>query len=593
MCGIIGYSSNLNNQTQVANKIITGLKTMEYRGYDSWGVALTTDHGIFIDKKTGQITGLAAKNKKPSLLGIGHTRWATHGGVTKNNAHPHLSIDGRFAVVQNGIVENFLPLKDQLKKLGYKFTTQTDTEVIVHLLHYQLQQTKDLRVAVSQTFLQLTGRNTFVVLDKLTETIIAVRQGSPLVVGVGRQEVYLASDTMPLLGNVPELIYVLDGQLVEISHGNVQLFAVKTGKKLNFKKHLLTQQAEKIDKDGFPHFMVKEIFEQQHTVIEAASYSEQDFSKLVNKIKMADKVYTLGAGTAAFAAGQIARFLRTVRINAFELKAYESANYLPLITQKDLVIAVSQSGETADTLAVIEQLKEKQVEVASIVNMVGSTLTRFSDYQFFSRSGPEICVASTKAYTSQLVWGYLLAQTVMGKYDQAQQNIRQLADQLQAYFSDHHHQTVFKKLAQQLANQEHVFVLGKNQHFYTALEGALKVKEISYKHFEGFSAGELKHGVIALIEKGTFVIGIVGGDIQEQHEVISALAEVKARGAKVVGIAQENNDFFDVHLVAPELGELDPITKVIPFQLLAYYLAIKLGNDPDKPRNLAKSVTVK
>ncbi|MCC6711355.1 MAG: glutamine--fructose-6-phosphate transaminase (isomerizing) [Candidatus Pacebacteria bacterium] len=591
MCGIIGYSAK-HKQTNISNKIVGGLKTMEYRGYDSWGIAISTDKNIFVEKRIGSIPDFLA-SKKDSCLGIGHTRWATHGGVTKNNAHPHLAKNGRFAVVQNGIVENYLALKKQLEKLGYVFKTQTDTEVIVHLLDYQLKTTKDIREAVRKVFLKLAGRNTFVVLDNLTQKIIAIRQGSPLIAGVNDHETCLASDTMPLLGQVDKVAYISDGQLVELNNGSIQIFSVHDGKAVEVEYHKLTQEVQKQDRDGFPHFMIKEIFEQQHTVVEATNYSEQAFKPLINQLKKTRKIYTLGAGTAAFAAGQIARYLRAVGLDAYELRSYETGNYLSIISQKDLVIAVSQSGETADTLTVIEELKKKQVKVVSIVNMVGSTLTRLSDFSFFSRSGPEICVASTKAYTAQVAWGYLLAQTIAGNYDQAQKNIRDSAKKLQSYFADKTQQTVLKKLAKKLAEQEHVFILGKNQHFYSALEAALKIKEITYKHFEGFSAGELKHGVIALIESGTFVMGIVGNDPQEKNDVISALAEVRARGARVIGIAQEANEFFDDYLFAPNLGDLDPISKVIPFQLLSYYLALELGNDPDKPRNLAKSVTVK
>ena len=620
MCGIIAYSGK-NGTNNSARELVEGLKKMEYRGYDSWGVAVATDQGIFLERKTGPISRLNKNPQKALPFGIGHTRWATHGGVTENNAHPHVSSDGRFVVVQNGIVENFLELKKVLQKKGYKFVTQTDTEVIVHLVHWELEKLnkeqeldkkskissplsstssksklsieKIFREAVRATFLQLSGRNTFVALDRKTESIVAIRQGSPLVIGKSDKEVFLASDTLPLLGKVPEIVYVDDDQLVEIKGLSLQMFSAKTGKEVKIKTQKLSQEVSKIDKDGFDHFMIKEIYEQQHTVTEAVSYSEEEFLPLIKELKKAEKIYTIGAGTAAFAAGQIARFLREAGYSAYELIAYDAESYIPIITKKDVVIAVSQSGETADTLEVVKVLKKKKVPLASIVNMMNSTLTRMSDYQFFSRSGPEICVASTKAYTAQVVWGYVLVQTMMGNYRKAQREVHELSTQLQEYFQQKKDQKVIKKLAQKLVKEEHVFVLGKSQHMYTSLEGALKIKEITYKHFEGFSAGELKHGVIALVEKGTYVFGIVGGSTKEKQETLNALAEVKARGAKVVGIASEPHEFFDVHLFAPDSNGLDPITKIIPFQLLSYYLALELKNDPDKPRNLAKSVTVK
>lgn len=607
MCGIIAYSGK-NGTDKSAKELVAGLKAMEYRGYDSWGVAIATEKGIFLERKTGSISSLNKKPKQPLSFGIGHTRWATHGGVTENNAHPHVSSDGRFVVVQNGIVENFLELKKDLQKKGYKFVTQTDTEVIVHLVHWELEklkkehglnkklkltEEKNFREAVRKAFLQLSGRNTFVVLDRETETIVAIRQGSPLVIGKSDKEVFLASDTLPLLGKVPEIVYVDDDQVVEIKGLNLQIFSAKNGKKIKVKTQKLSQEVSKIDKDGFDHFMIKEIYEQQHTVTEAVSYSEEEFLPLIKKLKKAEKIYTIGAGTAAFAAGQIARFLREAGYSAYELIAYDSESYLPIITKKDVVIAVSQSGETADTLEVVKTLKKKKVPLASIVNMMNSTLTRMSDYQFFSRSGPEICVASTKAYTAQVTWGYVLVQTMMGNYRKAQREVHELSTQLQEYFQQQENQKIIKKLAKNLVKEEHVFVLGKSQHMYTSLEGALKIKEITYKHFEGFSSGELKHGVIALVEKGTYVFGIIGGNTKEKQETLNALAEVKARGAKVVGIASEPHEFFDVHLFAPDSKGLDPVTKIVPFQLLSYYLALELHNDPDKPRNLAKSVTVK
>jgi len=591
MCGIIGYSSK-EPQPNISNEIIAGLKTMEYRGYDSWGVAIALAKKIYVEKKIGVIPSFST-NKKSSFLGIGHTRWATHGGVTKNNAHPHLSTDGRFAVVQNGIVENYLVLKKHLEKLGYQFKTQTDTEVIVHLLTEELKKTQEIGQAVRQVFLKLTGRNTFVVLDNLTKKIIAIRQGSPLIAGVKKQKAYLASDIMPLMGQVDKVAYINDEQMIELSDGNLRLFTVHDNQELPVKFHSLNHDLPKKDKDGFSHFMAKEIFEQQHTIVEATSYSAEDFKPVIAKVKKAVKIYTIGAGTAAFAAGQIARYFREVGLEAYELRSYEISNFLSIINQKDLIITVSQSGETADTLEIVEALKQQKTKIISIVNMVGSTLTRLSDFSFLSRSGPEICVASTKAYTAQLTWGYLLAQTITGNYQVAQRTIHQAAKQLQQYFAEPTYQITLKKLAKKLAKQEHAFILGKGQHFYSALEGALKVKEITYKHFEGFSAGELKHGVIALIEKGTVVFGIVGNDLAEKNDVLNALAEVRARGAKVVGIAADNHEFFTDYLFAPDLGSLDPVSKVIPLQLLSYYLALELGNDPDKPRNLAKSVTVK
>jgi glucosamine--fructose-6-phosphate aminotransferase (isomerizing) len=313
---------------------------------------------------------------------------------------------------------------------------------------------------------------------------------------------------------------------------------------------------------------------------------------LVDKIKSAGTIYTVGAGTAAFAAGQIAYYLRRYAgVKAIELRSYEMNSYKDLFTEDDLVIAVSQSGETADTIEALEYAKSKGAEIASIVNMVGSTITRMSDYPYHSRSGPEVCVASTKAFTAQIAWGLLLTFTIAGVHERARDFIETLTEELEDYFVEDTFE-ILQKIAKSLVEYEHVFVLGKGQNFYISLEGALKIKEITYKHFEGFSAGELKHGVIALIEEGTPVFCIISED-EHKADMMSAIAEVSSRGAKTYVIGKEDNELFDEFIQTPDAGIADAIANVIPFQLISYYLGIELGNTPDKPRNLAKSVTVK
>ena len=592
MCGIIGYQGT----QPVVRELVQGLKKMEYRGYDSWGVAALTDDEFFISKKVGAI-GEVDFDQLPQAdtVGISHTRWATHGGVTEANAHPHRSRDGRFVVAQNGIVENYLELKAELENQGYEFKTPTDTEVIVHLIDVKLQEIGDKQPfyeAVRQAFVELTGRNTIIVLDQQTQQLVAVRNGSPLVMGHAPDGTLLASDTLPLANRAKTITYIEDYQMVVIDDGEVQLLDAKTGKSLPVEKQKLDLAEQKVDKAGYDHFMLKEIVEQQHTVLEAATYSEAELQPLVKALKKARQIYTVGAGTASYAAGQAAYFLRTIAgLPAQELRAYEIDSYTSLFSDQDLILTVSQSGETADTLEAIAKAQSKGVKVASIVNMIGSTLSRTSDFPYLSRSGPEICVVSTKAYTAQVTWAYLLAMTAAGDYSLAKENIKKLAKGLEHYFANDNLDKV-KKLAKTLKQHDHIFVLGKGQHFYTAMEGALKLKETDYKHCEGFAAGELKHGVIALIEDGTPVIGIVGDD-SNTADLLSALAEVRARGAKTIGLASESNEFFDEFLPVPDVGGLDAVAKVVPFQLLSYYLAVELGNNPDKPRNLAKSVTVK
>jgi glucosamine--fructose-6-phosphate aminotransferase (isomerizing) len=589
MCGIFGFSGK---KSEAVTTIINGLKRLEYRGYDSWGLAVKVDAGLDLEKQIGEIGDIENISLEDSNRGIGHTRWATHGGVTQVNAHPHLSSDERFALAQNGIVENFQELKESLLEQGYEFISETDTEVIVRLIESKLEEVDELKEAVRLAFLELEGRNTIIVLDQESGDLYAIRDGSPLVVGVGGDAYYIASDTLSFADLTDKVVFVDDREMVVVDDEGVKIKLAETGKPQEILIKNIDHSDVKIDKEGYEHFMLKEIVEQKHTIREAIQYTEEDLRPLVEKVKSADTVYTVGAGTAAFAAGQIAYFLRKhARVRAIELRSYEMGSYSELFTENDLVLAVSQSGETADTVEALEIAKEAGAEIASIVNMVGSTITRMSDYAYLSRSGPEVCVASTKAFTAQVSWGFLLALTVSGKYEQAQAQVKKLAEELENYFSDNLFNRI-KSIVPELKQPEHFFVLGKGQNFYISLEGALKIKEITYKHFEGFSAGELKHGVIALIEEGVPVFSIVSED-EHKSDLMSAIAEVKSRGAKTYVIGKEDNELFDEFIQAPDAGLLDSVANTIPFQLISYFLGVELGNSPDKPRNLAKSVTVK
>ena len=590
MCGIFGYIG----KGDARKNIIDGLKRLEYRGYDSWGVAVAVDNEIGASKQVGPIGKFEDIANLPyANVGIGHTRWATHGGVTENNAHPHYSTDKRFILAQNGIVENYQELKKKLIDSGFKFETQTDTEVIVRLIEDKLKDGElSLAKAVREAFQDLRGRNTIILLEEAGEHIIAVRNGSPLVIGLGKGEVFFASDTLSFADKTSQVIYVDNNVMAEYIDGAVKLMDILTGKEIPSVVTTLDKDNIEINKDGFDHYMLKEIVEQKHTIREAIQYTKEELGPLTSAIKKAATVYTVGAGTAGFAAGQIAFYLRKyANIKAIELKSYEMVSYKGMFTQDDLLIAVSQSGETADTIEAIEYAKAKGVKIASIVNMIGSTISRISDYQYYSRSGPEICVASTKAFTAQISWGLLLALSLVNKYDVAVDLIYDLSGKFEKYFTQELF-TNIKKLVDVLEKHEHFFVLGRDQNYYVALEGALKVKEITYKHFEGFAAGELKHGVIALVDKGTPVF-VISSDDDAKSDMLSAAAQVKARGAFVIGVAKMNNDLYDYFIPTIEAHEADAIANVIPFQLISYFLGVKLGNDPDKPRNLAKSVTVK
>ncbi len=593
MCGIFGYIGKKN----AAKNIIRGLKRLEYRGYDSWGIAVINDGEIDVTKQVGAIGELESDNWPDSHLGVGHTRWATHGGVTEVNAHPHYSTDKSFVLAQNGIVENYQELKKALKEKGYKFVSETDTEVIVRLVEDKLKKVKDLREAVRLAFLDLEGRNTIILLSstgksKVKDYVVAIRNGSPLVVGVGDGEFFFASDTLSFADKTDKVIFVNDFEMVEYQEGKIGIFDVESSEEKEYEVEEIDHTEVKIDREGYDHFMLKEIVEQKDTVRNAVQYSREDLRPLLEAIKNSEVLYTVGAGTASYEAGQAAYFFRKISgRRAVELKAYEIDSYLDLFSEKDLIIAYSQSGETADTIEALEKAKSRGVRAGSIVNMMGSTITRMSDFPYFVRSGPEICVASTKAFSAKLSWSLLVAYSLVDRYDDVQKAIYDLSEQLQGYFTEERFKKI-KNIAERLREKKHAFILGKGKNYYLTLEAALKIKEISYLHAEGFAAGELKHGVIALVEEGTPVFALIDED-DYRRDILSAVAEVKARGAWTLGVGQVGNDLFDDFLKTPSASLATCVGSIIPFQLLAYFLALGYGYDPDKPRNLAKSVTVK
>ena len=591
MCGVFGYTGkNIAN-----NLVFQGLKRLEYRGYDSWGIAVNTNEKITIFKTIGEIKPDKGLSKLPqSTTAIGHTRWATHGGVTVNNAHPHISTDNSFTLVQNGIVENFDKLKRELEAKEYEFTTQTDTEVIVKLLEEQLKTSKTFEDGFKKAFKQLDGRNTVVAM-RTNGDILAIRNGSPLVVGIDDKDIYIASDSLSFAPYTNKVILIDDYDFVEIKNGEVEIHNILTKKKKSINVLELKNTYTNIEKGKYEHFMLKEIVEQQETIKYATQYTSDDFSQLSKSLKNAHRVYVVGAGTAGFAAGQIAYYLRNIaHIDAQDVRSYEFKSYIPVLNKNDLVIAVSQSGETAYTIEVLEIVKKMGCRIASIVNMLGTTISRMSDYPFYTNAGPEICVASTKVFTAQCAWGYTLAKNTVGELGDGVKNIKCISNKLSKYFSTKTYKSI-QTLSKTLRQQEHLFVLGKGENAFTALEGALKIKEISYKHIEGFMAGELKHGVIALISKGTPVFGIISDD-SDCKDLVSGMEQVKARGATTIGVGDEkfkDLKVFDYFLCVPQVKEITNISNIIPFQLISYFLSKELGNNIDKPRNLAKSVTVK
>ncbi|MBU0576627.1 glutamine--fructose-6-phosphate transaminase (isomerizing) [Patescibacteria group bacterium] len=592
MCGI--YGAIVSNQ-DAGSVVYHGLKRLEYRGYDSWGVVVTRAGDFFIEKQVGKIDKNHQLSAPPAQVAIGHTRWATHGRVTQVNAHPHLAQNGSFALVQNGVVENYQQLQEKLVSQGYDFISQTDTEVIVALieqLETRKHETEPSVATVRQVFSQLRGRNTIALVTQ-SGKIIAIRQGSPLVVGKNKQgDIFISSDVLSLAPDANEYFILDHGQGVIVTCKKIQPFVVKTGKKISLEYQPIKISSTALDTAGFDHFMLKEIYEQTEVLNNVTEQPQKQLTALVTEIKKANRVYTLGAGSASFAAEQLAFWLREQGVLTTALKSYEARSYQNLFSSNDLCIAISQSGETADTNEVVEWLLQFGVKLASIVNMPGSTLTALSDLPFMLQVGPEVGVASTKALSGQMIWSKLLSELIAGKTLLAyQKQVQEYSKQLQNWFES---QVIgqLQSLAKELANHKHLFVLGRGQLYMPALEFALKMKEISYIHAEGFSGGELKHGVIALIEQGTPVVCLVAKD-KEKNDMLSAAAEVKARGARVIGVSIENNQLFDDWIRLPKASELVAISCFIPAQLLTYYMAVEQAYDPDKPRNLAKSVTVK
>lgn len=596
MCGIYGVSFTKNQNVDSGKSVLQGLKRLEYRGYDSWGIAVLHEGQIQIEKHVGKIGGVEKTSLPATAVALGHTRWATHGGVTDANAHPHLASDGNFALVQNGVMENYQEVKKILTEEGYKFISQTDTEVIVHLLEKVKKSHQHTEVQVNdfaETFRQLTGRNTVAVLTK-EGSLLAIRNGSPLVVAKDAyQNWFLSSDVVSAAADAREYYALKSGEGVTIERGQAKLFDAQTSVEKELQLLPIDVQSLKLDKAGFDHFMLKEIYEQAEVLHKPLEQAAGLYENFLTKLKTARRVYTVGAGSADFVSGQIAFWLRREGVMATAVKSYEARSFSSLAGPDDICLAVSQSGETADSIEVIEWMKEEGVTIASIVNMPGSTLTRLSDFPFMLQIGPEIGIASTKAVSSMMTWGLFVAQQLTGKtLEQFQIEVKSYEQELSLWLKDEVIQNSLQQLAQEFISQRNLFVLGRGQLYMPALESALKLKEISYIHAEGFSGGELKHGVIALIEKGTPVFCLIADD-DEKADMLSAAAEVKARGARVIGVSAEENQLFDTWIRVPTHPLFAAISSFLPAQLLTYYLALKKNLDPDKPRNLAKSVTVK
>lgn len=590
MCGIIAYKGK-ENATSI---VINGLKYLEYRGYDSWGIVYLNNQKTHLLKKVGKIGEFQGLNNlSNSSVAVGQTRWATHGKVSIINAHPHFSCDKNIFVVHNGIVENYEVLKEELIKKGHRFVSQTDTEVIPHLIE-EYRKNHSFVVACEKTFRRLKGLFAIVVLDKETEEIIGTRIGSPLVMGIGNKGLFLASDVPAFLNKTNKVIFLDDGDMVHIIDDATYKIKSLFSKKILKKKITeIKWTKEEAEKGKYSHFMIKEIREIPEAIKKAVWQNNKKLRLIANLIKKSPRLFFVACGTAGHAclAGQY--LFSSVGKPTNFIPASEFKNFLPTLDKNTLLIAVSQSGETIDVIEAVKKAKEKGVKVLSLVNVMGSSLTRISDYVLMINAGPEKCVLATKSYVSQLSLIILLFYSIFGQYKKGEKDLKKISRQINQLLESKLFISKIKRLAKRLSSTKHIYVIGRSYNYPTTLETALKIKEGCYIHTEAFAGGELKHGVIALIEKGTPCIIHISKGEERDNTLINAM-ELKSRGAYIIGIGNKKQKDFDFFIEVPEVEEFfSLLVNIIPIFLLSYYIALEKNIDPDKPRNLAKSVTVK
>lgn len=611
MCGIVGYTG----PRQAYPIIIKGLKRLEYRGYDSTGVALQNGKGLKVYKKKGKVADLEENIVGKDLnahIGIGHTRWATHGEPSDRNAHPHQSKSGQLAMIHNGIIENYTQLKSELEKKGYEFKSDTDTEVLLNFIEeIKTNNNCSLEEAVRVALKRVTGAYVILLLDAADpETIIAARKGSPLVIGVGKGEHFLGSDASPMLEYTKEVVYVNDYELAIVRPDELILKNLGNEKLTPYVQKLDIELAA-IEKGGYEHFMLKEIFEQPQTIYDClrgrldateGTITMSGIQQYAEQLVKTNRIVMVACGTS-WHAGLVAEYIfeELCRINVEVEYASEFRYRNPVINPGDVIIAISQSGETADTLVAIENAKAKGAIILGVVNVVGSSIARVSHGGAYTHAGPEIGVASTKAFTAQLAVltmialkiAYIKGSISNERYMHLLKELEEIPEKVAWTLN---HSNSIKELAEKYKDARDFLYLGRGYNFPVALEGALKLKEISYIHAEGYPAAEMKHGPIALVDDQLPVVFVATKDAYHE-KVVSNMQEIKARKGKIVSVVTEGDELTmkisDNYMVVPEADEiLAPMLSVVPMQLLAYYIGVAKGCDVDKPRNLAKSVTV-
>ncbi len=607
MCGIVGYIGS----RKASSLLIKGIKNLEYRGYDSAGMAIINKNRLLVKKGVGKIDEV---NKKSNFIemdgniGLAHTRWATCGGITKENAHPHTDCSGKISLVHNGIIENHDDLKKELVKNGHKFKSETDTEIVAHLIEEEYKG--DLKEATLKALKKLEGSYALGIIHADHEELIAARNESPLVIGIGDNENFISSDVPAILEFTRKVVYLGNNEIAVLKKDNVEVFDLDGSKKQK-RAEKIEWNAELAEKQGFKHFMLKEIHEQPSVIAETINGRLEDSDILIrdeiglseNEIKQIKRIIIVGCGTS-WHAGLVGEFMieELAQIPVEVEYASEFRYRNPIVDKNTIVIAISQSGETADTLAALREAKKKGAKILSIVNVKGSSIARESDIVIDTRAGPEIGVASTKAFTSQLVILYLITVyfgKIKGLLPKEQianrvRDLRKLPLQIQAVLEEEEY---IKLHAKQFYKKTNALYLGRGINFPIALEGALKLKEVSYIHAEGYPAAEMKHGPIALIDKEMPVVFIATQDNRTYKKVLNNIEEIKTRGGIIIAIETNGDEYVkkivDHNFYVPKTSYiLTPILAVIPLQILAYYIAVLRGLDPDKPRSLAKSVTV-
>ena len=586
MCSIIGYYGN----GDAAPILVKGLKRMEYRGYDSVGIATKSNNQILVKKGIGKVVEVNNRfqlDKLPGNVGVGHTRWATHGKVTDANAHPHSSNSGKIAIVHNGIIENFSELKAELQKEGYTFQSETDSEVIANLLQKNFDNTSDIKSSIRATISRLKGHYAFVAMFE-NGTLAAARYHEPLIVGVGEDDYFLSSDVLGFIERTDDAIYLDNGNFALIDPSGLKLY--------NFEGELIKYNITKVSKEfadaykgDYAHYTLKEISEQPDTVLKAGENTQDAITQTIDFIKHAKTVYITGSGTS-YNAALVAKYLMSkyAKIKAEPIISSELPHDPESIEQNSILIAISQSGESADVLEAVRIAKKSNAKVLSIVNLLTSSLVQESSLVIGMNCGPEIGVAATKSFTSQLAILYKIADGLCNGC--LKPDFDKVSKAISKILSNH---SKIKKIARELKEVSDIYILGRGINYPIASEAALKLKELTYIHAEGIPGGELKHGPLALMDSNVYVV-ILNPDDSTYNDTLTSANEIKARGAKIIGISDKKSDIYDHWIEIPKVDEsLYPLIEIVPIQLLAYYCALEKDADPDYPRNLAKSVTVR